>query len=521
MPPPAPELRQSRAGPGTERPALDSLPRYDFVVIGSGAGGGTLAHELAACDARVLLIEAGDWLRPTAPGAGEPLGRYIGDYYPDRSVPIEVVGGQTKFYGAALYRYRESDFAAVEHEAGTTPGWPLDYAELAPFYDRVEAVYKVHGDPGLDRTEPPRGRPLPHSHLPHSPTVARMVARLAEVGAEPAPIPRALLWQNASGPCQLCATCDAHLCRVEAKGDTDIAAVRPALASGRVTLLTRTRALRILTDPSGRQATGVEVERDGERAIVPAGGIVVSAGLEATVALLRRSRTGAWPEGLGNAGGALGRYLAGHSTGMLFPFVSLRKMADEHTKTFAINQFYHGDSTWRWPLGVIQMSGQMPMWREVGRAIRPIAHILARHALTAFYMTEALPGRDTGFRFDGDRLVGKQDAIHNMRTFRHMRKLATGMFRQAGYPVLARRRPPYLWHETGGARMGDDPATAVVDRNLAVHGIAGLHVVDASVLPSAGAVNTGLTIMALASRLAMNLAGSTAYPDHPKPTAVA
>lgn len=497
--------------PGWSEPAdLNGPFAPDAIVVGSGAGGATLAYQLVQNGARVLLIEAGDWLRPKPPVAGEPLGTYIGEYFPDRTATFSVVGGQTKFYGAALYRFRESDFQVVEHEAGTTPGWPIAYAELSPYYDLTERLYHVHGDASQDSTEPPRDKQMPHGPLPHSPMIARLVARLEGAGAQVAPIPRAIRWEAGTGPCQLCPTCDAYLCRVEAKGDADLCAVRPALATGRLKLLTRTQALRLLTDAAGRQITGVEVVRDGERAVLSCDQIIVSTGLDATVSLLRRSRNGAHPEGLGNASGSLGRYLAGHSTGMLFPFVSFGHMPAEHTKTFAINQFYHGSQDWQWPLGVIQMAGQMPIWREAGRLMRMPAYIVGKRALTAFYMTEALPTRETGFRFDGDNLVDKHDAIHNRRTFAHLRAKSTRLFHNAGYPVLARRRPPDLWHQTGGARMGADPATSVVDPNLEVHGISGLHVVDASVLPTAGAVNTGLTIMALAARLGDYLAGKTA-----------
>jgi choline dehydrogenase-like flavoprotein len=501
-------------GQSSEDVDLHTLKPHDVIVIGSGAGGGTLAHRLVNNGARVLLLEAGDWLHPSPPRDGEPLGTYIGDYFPDRSATFSVVGGQTKFYGAALYRYRHSDFQVVEHEAGSTPGWPITYDDLEPYYDDLEALYRVHGDAAQDATEPARTRPMPYRPLPHSPMITKMVARLEQRGAKTAPIPRAIRWEDGTGPCRLCPTCDAYLCRVEAKGDADLVAIRPALATGRLTLLRRTIALRVLTEADGRQVRGVEVERDGERVELACNRVVVSTGLDATVSLLRRSRNGAHPEGLGNAGGALGRYLAGHSTGMIFPVVSVGHMPAEHTKTFAINQYYHGTDDWRYPLGVIQMAGQMPMWREAGRLMKPAAYLLGKRALTAFYMTEALPSRESGFRFDGDRLAEKHDAIHNMSTFRKLRDIATSLFRGAGYPVVARRRPPYLWHQTGGATMGSDPATSVVSPDLEVHGIAGLHVVDASVLPTAAAVNTGLTIMALAARLGDHLAGRTVSGAH-------
>ena len=482
----------------------------DFIIVGSGAGGATLAWQLAQHGAQVLVIEAGDWLRPTPPNAGEPGGIYMGDIHPDRAQPVAFVGGQTKFYGAALYRFRESDFGAATYETGEREAWPMAYADLAPHYDAAEALYNVHGEAAADATEPPRAAPLPEAALPHSGIVGAMVARLSAQGCAIAPIPRAIQWRGGKGPCTLCAQCDAHLCRVEAKGDADLMALRPALATGHVTLMTRTKVRRVVLSPNGRLAVGVDVEQDGAIRSIHAGHVIVAGGLEGTLRLLRQSRCAGHPEGIGHNGGALGRYLAGHSTGMVFPFVSAGLLPDEHTKTFAINQFYHGSADWPCPLGVIQMSGQMPMWREAGRLIRPIARFVGAHALTAFYMTEALPSRDSGFRFDGDALAHKIEPTHAMASFRRLRAITVDLFRKAGYPVLARRRAPYLWHETGGARMGTDPATSVVTPELGVHGVNGLSVCDASVLPGAGAVNTGLTIMALALRLGTHLAGDTA-----------
>jgi choline dehydrogenase-like flavoprotein len=118
----------------------------------------------------------------------------------------------------------------------------------------------------------------------------------------------------------------------------------------------------------------------------------------------------------------------------------------------------------------------------------------------SFYMSEALPTRNTGLVFGGDEVVNRVAPVHNLRTFFKLRDLAANVFRRAGHLVLARRRYPLVWHEVGTARFGKDPGTSVLDPNCQVHGIEGLFVVDASTLPSAGAVNTALTIMALAVR---------------------
>jgi choline dehydrogenase-like flavoprotein len=117
-----------------------------------------------------------------------------------------------------------------------------------------------------------------------------------------------------------------------------------------------------------------------------------------------------------------------------------------------------------------------------------------------FYMSEALPTRDTGLIFDGDEIVNRVAPVHNLKTFLKLRDLAADIFRRAGYLVLARRRLPFVWHPVGAARFGKDPSTSVLDPTCQVHGIEGLYVLDASTMPSAGAVNTALTIIALALR---------------------
>lgn len=464
-----------------------------------------MAHRLATAGVNVVLVEKGEFL-PTARQNGEPVGRYVNDAHPDRSIPMSFVGGQTKFYGAALYRYRECDFLESAHESGISPAWPISYAELERYYCEAEQLYRVHGDAAADWTEPWRSRPLPFAPIDDSRVISRLVDRLAKAGTRVAPIPRGLDRRGGEGACVLCATCDAYHCRLDAKMDTEIAAIRPALASGNLRLLTGTTCLKVLTTADGKRVEGVLLERGSEQQTLLADIVIVSAGLPRTAELLRRSRNGAHPEGLGNAGGSLGRYLAGHSTGMVFPFVSLSRLEPEHTKSFAVNDYYMSSPGWDYPTGVIQMSGQMPFWREASRPTRPIAWLVGQHALTSFYMTEALPTRDTGYRFDGDGLGPRVEPVQNLRTFRRLRKLTVALFGSAGYRSLGRRRPPYMWHEVGTARMGTDPATSVVDTNLEVHGISGLYVADASVLPSAGAVNTGLTIMALARRLGAHIA---------------
>ncbi len=484
---------------------LPLRPRYDAVVLGSGLGGATAALRLGQRGLSVLLVEQGGFLGEDAPPDPSMTSQYIIDAVKSRDAPLHFVGGQTKFFGAAFYRFREADFAEVRHEAGVSPAWPLSYAELEPYYGEAEALYKIHGSPEGDPTEPPRSTPYPHPPVPYDPRVAVFAERLSRIGAQISAIPRAVDYGE-GGRCINCAACDAFFCVRDGKMDADVAAVRPALLTGKVQLMTHTRCETVLLSDDGRLAVGVRLVTPEGPADVAAGAVISAAGLAGTVELFLRSRTKDHPEGLGADSGNLGRNLGGHSTGMIFPLMSLKTLPPVQTKTFAMNENYLGAPNWAFPLGVVQLAGQMPFWREASRIIRPIAKLVSEHCFTLFYMTETPPTHEAGFVIKGDRVAGKIEPPHSLKSFRRLRAQTVGRLLRAGYLALARTRPPYLWHEVGTARMGSDPKTSVVDAFGEVHGIKGLFVADASVLPSAGAVNTGLTIAALALRTADHIA---------------
>jgi choline dehydrogenase-like flavoprotein len=476
---------------------------YDAIVVGSGLGGATLALRLALGGARVLVVEHGGFVDGGVRKPGDPVGRFL---YELQGVDDEIaaVGGQTKFYGAALYRLRESDFNEVEHEAGLSPGWPIGYGDLEPYYSEAEALYKVHGAPDGDPSEPSRSGPYPHPPLPHDPLVASVVRRLEAAGAQVASIPKGLDYGR-ERPCVLCPTCDVHLCRLDAKMDAEIAAMRPALDTGNVDLLIRASCARVSLAPGGRNATGVVVVQDGAAFETLAPVVAVCGGQRQSVELLRRSRTGAHREGLGNQGGALGRHLAGHTVGVMFPLISATPIGARHTKTFAINANYGPSDAWPYPMGVLQVAGQVPLWEQSSAFKRPFVRAVVQRSLMCFAMTEALPTRESGFSFDGDRISHEAPPLVNSKSFAALKRVSSALFWRAGFPVVPATRAPQLWHKTGGAIMGADPATSVTDARCQVHGIDGLYVVDASVLPSAGAVNTGLTIAALALRVGAHI----------------
>src|SRR5919198_1979118 len=166
--------------------------RYDIIIIGTGAGGGTMAQALSATPARILVLERGDFV-PQEDQNWDPAAvwkqlRYrVKERWLDERgrefVPYAhyCVGGNTKFWGSVLYRLRREDFEAVEHVDGVSPAWPITYDTLEPYYERAERLYHVRGRHGIDPTEVPRG-PYPYEPVPHAPRMAEIVERLREQG---------------------------------------------------------------------------------------------------------------------------------------------------------------------------------------------------------------------------------------------------------------------------------------------------------------------------------------------------
>jgi choline dehydrogenase-like flavoprotein len=474
---------------------------YDAIVVGSGPGGSAVTYRLAQSGKRVLLIERGRELKADASLAQGRIGRYLYDEVPAHQNASQFLGGETKFYGAAMYRLRESDFQSVAHETGASPGWPFGYDALEPYYGEAEQLYKVHGDADGDPTEPLRSAPLPFGPLPHSHVVAPFVQRLKDSGTTVSSVPRGLDY-GPDGKCVLCATCDAYFCQLDAKMDAENSTLRPALRTGRVTLALGATCLRVLTNDDGSRAVGVVVQWSGREITVEADCVVVATGLEGTMQLLWQSRTGMHPRGLGNNTGNLGRHLVGHFTGIVFPILSWRALPANHTKTLAITSFYEGAPDWPYPLGSIQVAGQMPYWRLASLFKRLPAWLLAKRSLMMFYMVEAVPGTNSGWAITADGIGPLVEPPLCRRTFDKARQVAADIVRRAGYRVMARGNAPALWHRCGTARIGLNPASSVCNADCEVHDIAGLYIADASSLPSAGAVNTCLTIVALALKAA-------------------
>jgi choline dehydrogenase-like flavoprotein len=508
---------------------------YDVIVIGSGAGGGTLVHRLAPSGKRILLLERGDWL-PREPQnwlAQEVFvdNRYVSPetWYDPDGKPFQpqvhyYVGGATKLYGAALYRLREQDFGEVHHHDGISPAWPISYDELEPYYTQAEHLYQVHGAHGEDPTDPPASEPYPFPAVSHEPRIQQLSDDLAAAGYHPFHAPCGIMLDEGDMPysrCVRCGACDGFPCVVHAKSDAEVLGVRPALEHPNVTLLRNAQAVKLETDDSGGTVTAVVVEREGERETYTADVIVVSCGATNSAKLLLQSANDKHPNGLANGSDQVGRNFMFHdSTAVLA--LSHDENPTIFQKTLGLNDFYFASEEFDYPLGNIQMVGksQAPMFRgekpvETKLAPQWTLDRIARHAVDFWLSTEDLPHPDNraSVRRDGKLTLSytETNATARKELFAKLKSMlgnlgmhADHLFTHHAYmkndiPVAG------CAHQAGTCRFGTDPASSVLDVQCKAHELDNLYVVDTSIFPSIGAVNPALTAMANALRVGDHL----------------
>src|SRR3954469_4496134 len=338
---------------------------YDVIIIGTGAGGGTLAHKLAPSGKRILVLERGGYLprEPENLSSGEVFGKgrslpdedWIDDHDGEAFKPHQqyFVGGNTKFYGAILFRLRERDFEQVNHYGGVSPAWPISYADLEPYYTEAEKLYLVHGEAGEDPTEPFRSTPFPHPAVSHEPRIQQLADDFARTGHNPFHLPVGIdLDENdpEAGNCVRCDRFDGFPCLADGKADAHICCVRPALQFPNVTLRRHAKVDRLITDASGRTVTGVAVGDE----VLSADVVVVACGATNSAALLLKSASDQHPNGLANGSGVVGRHYMAHINSAVIA-VSKDPNPTKFQKTLGVNDYYERGDDWDFPLGHIQM----------------------------------------------------------------------------------------------------------------------------------------------------------------------
>jgi choline dehydrogenase-like flavoprotein len=508
---------------------------YDVVIIGSGAGGGTLTHALAASGKRILLLERGDFLpREMDNWDPDPVfiqGKYISkdtwydaDGHPFQPQVHYNVGGATKLYGAALYRLRPKDFGEVAHIDGASPAWPLGYDDFEPWYSQAETLYQVHGNAGEDPTEGRRSQPYPWPAVSHEPRMQQLSDDLEKGGFHPFHAPCGILLDEANrskSTCIRCTWCDGYPCLVHAKADAEIIAVRPVMDQPNVTLLVGAEVTHLQTDASGRSVTGVVVSRGGQTEIYTGDIVVVSAGAANSAKLLLNSAGDHHPHGLANGSDQVGRNYMFHNCKAV---VALAKEPNDTVfqKTIGINDFYFGAPDFDWPAGNIQMIGKSnaeAMKGEEPKLTKLAPHFslteVAKHAVDFWLTTEDLPQPDNRVTVDergdvhlaytatndreADRLYHELKRVLNHLGLARHHVLDKNFYMHMDVSVAG------VAHQAGTCRFGADPATSVLDANCKAHELDNLYVVDTSFFPSIGAVNPALTAMANALRVGAHL----------------
>jgi choline dehydrogenase-like flavoprotein len=514
---------------------------YDVIVIGSGPGGGAVGQRLAAAGRRVLLLERGGYL-PRSRTNWDAKAVFVDGVYqaPESwydSAGREFhpglhyfVGGNSKVYGAALFRMREKDFGELRHKDGISPAWPVGYDVFEPYYTQAEALYHVHGRRGEDPTEPWASAPYAYPPVEHEPRIQELSDILQREGLHPFHLPLGIkLDQNPDGspttysPCIRCDAFDGFPCAVNAKADAQVISVDPARAAyDNFQLLTGAYITRLETDAGGGSVRVVHVQRNGAEERYSADIIVVACGALSSALLLLRSACDAHPAGLANGSGQVGRNYMRHNMSVIMAL--LRE--PNHTvfqKTLAVSDYYFNAPDWEFPLGLIQMCatshgaqirGEAPLQALMGLLPEMPFEKMAEHSIDFWLQSEDLPRPENRVFYDGDRVMlditeGNMEAAHRLRA-----KLQDLTEPLGAFPRLIDRKL-YLGknipiggtaHQAGTCRFGTDPATSVLDTDCRAHELDNLYITDASFFPSIGAVNPTLTIIANALRVADTIA---------------
>jgi choline dehydrogenase-like flavoprotein len=509
--------------------------RFDVIIVGSGAGGGTLARQLAPSGKSILVLERGDWLKREAENwdatAVFVQNRYVSPetWYDrnGRAFQPQVhyfVGGATKMFGAALYRLRREDFGELRHHDGISPAWPISYEELEPYYARAEQMYHVHGLRGHDPTEPPASGPYPCPPVSNEPRIQQLFDNLTAAGYHPFPAPCAVMLdeQNmAYSTCIRCQTCDGFPCLVHAKSDAETVAVRPALEFPNVTLLRNAKALSLQTNANGTAVTEVVAEVAGQRAAFRSDIVVVSCGAANSAKLLLMSANDKHPNGLANGSDQVGRNYMFHNSQAVLA-ISLEPNPTIFQKTIALNDFYFGMDGFPYPMGNIQMTGKSlgPMYRgekPLETALLPMGLLdnLARHAVDFWLTTEDLPDPENRVTVNqaGDLTLSytPNNQVARQKLYEKLKSMLSllGMHPHHLVPrdIYMKTEIPIAGcaHQVGTCRFGTDPKSSVLDVNCKAHELDNLYVVDTSFFVSIGAVNPSLTAIANAIRVGDHL----------------
>ncbi|MFT5869910.1 MAG: choline dehydrogenase-like flavoprotein [Paracoccaceae bacterium] len=485
----------------------------DIVIIGSGMGGATLAAGLAPSGARIVILERGQHLQASdqtrsgkaifGDGVFRPNEQWLtpngaafnpGNFY--------YVGGNSKFYGAVLIRYRAEDFSHQQHLGGISPAWPITYAEFEPWYQAAEQMYQVRGTLDEDPTEPVHSGTYPYPPVPDEAPIADIRHRLAQLGLTPSSLPLGVdiaAWAAAGNT-----NWDGFPGTDPAKKDAESVGLAHALSFANVRLITGAEVQRLQTDVANR-ITRIDFRQNGELQYLSPKLVVLSAGAVNSAALLLRSANDNNPGGLANSSDKLGRRFMNHNCSAVMALHPLRKNPAIYQKTLQFNNFYLSGGPGDAPLGNVQLLGKITaeiLATQVNLP-GPVTRWIAARSFDWYAMSEDLPSDDSRVSLRGDQIVLDWKRS-NWQAHEALVTKLKSLLRRAGCPIVMSRafdrKTPS--HQCGTAVFGNDPNATVLDLFCRSHDHENLFVVDASFLPTSAAVNPALTIAAQALRVA-------------------
>ena len=510
------------------------MKKYDFIVVGTGAGGSTIAYKLGLSGKKVLVLERGDFLPKETdnwnPEAVFTDGKYrTSEKWLDKEekefAPFThyCVGGNTKMYGAALLRMRESDFEEVKHYGGVSPSWPINYVDIESYYSEAEKLYHVHGQRGIDPTDPPVSSSYPHPAIELEPRMKEIYESLQAHGLNPAPLPigvRLPMDNKVQRSKVKLSLFDGYPDPTESKADAHVIALKKALKRKNVVLKTNRTAIKLETNEKGDKITKVVcVTPKGKTKKYSADTIIVSCGAVNSAALLLKSKSNLHPNGLANSSDMVGRNLMIHNNGTVVA-ISDKPNDSKFQKAFIISDFYHGAKDSEFPLGSIQLMGKTDpdTLRTELEEINPDkiwdVNDVASHSIDFFITAEDLPDRDNRVTVTNDGQIKIDYTANNLEAYTRLRKKLIEHLDHIGCQEGYCKDTVYagyklgvsgVSHQNGTCRFGKDASTSVLDINCKAHDIDNLYVVDSSFFCSSSAVNPSLTIIANALRVGDDL----------------
>jgi choline dehydrogenase-like flavoprotein len=492
------------------RLAADGSITVDVLIVGSGPGGSAAAYAFAGSGLDVVVAERGPHL-PVVPREEIVTAMYVEKRYandeqwcdgadgkPFTPGTYHYVGGNTKFYGAALPRFRRQDFERTPMQDGFSQGWPFGYEEMEPYYTRAEELYRVHGRLGEDPTEPKHSEDFPFPALEHEPDIERFSDSLRAQGLHPYHTPNGLEVANQAEREEERAS-DGTPSFADRKSDAWNRLLKPALDTDeRIRLLTELRITRLIAAERGNRLVGAEGVYRGKRVTIHAERIILAAGAANTAALLLRS-------GVGNSSDLVGRNYMVHNTTFLVGMHPFRRNRTAWQKTIGVNDWYlPGEG--RPPLGNMQMLGKLGA--ETLKGFFPflprfVLKWVTDRSIDLCLISEDVADPGNRVTVDGERIVVRWKR-NNLGAHRQLVRNVGRAVRKAGFPFRFTRLMGVATnsHMCGTAVAGTDPAASVVDADCRSHDLENLWIVDSSIFPSSAASNPVLTISANALRVA-------------------